>query len=118
MYNADSEVRMRFLNLILIATMSSMLASCSAKNDPSPGSSQVVSEPKALSTVQREREPAPPKDAQWTIYCLSVSGINHVAQTNQLKADLMRTTSLRGWYVVHQEDHSVLYYGYYRTFKD
>src|SRR5256885_1836266 len=65
-----------------------------------------------------EREPAPPKDAQWTIYCLSVSGINHVAQTNQLKADVMRTTSLRGWYVVHQEDHSVLYYGYYRSFKD
>src|SRR5438046_9540243 len=59
--------------------------------------------------------PIPPKDAQWTIYCIPISGINHVAQATQIKQDLLKLApNLPDWYVIHGETESVLYYGFYR----
>jgi hypothetical protein len=62
--------------------------------------------------------PTIPKGAQWTLFCLTIPGDNHVAQANQLKTDLLKTTPMKDWYVVHQESESILCYGYYRSFRD
>jgi hypothetical protein len=61
---------------------------------------------------------APPADAQWTIYCQAVAGPDHVARANALKEQLIEVTHLKPWHVIHQEDQSVLYYGYYKTIND
>src|SRR5438094_262375 len=34
---------------------------------------------------------APPKDAQWTIYCVAIPGDNHVAAADQLKNELLKS---------------------------
>lgn len=57
---------------------------------------------------------APPAGAQWTIYCLEVGGPGHVDQMNQLKSQLIQQTKMPAWYVLHEQERSTLYYGYYR----
>jgi hypothetical protein len=57
--------------------------------------------------------PVPPPGAQWTIFCGSFSGPDHVLVANQAKQDLIRQSHLNGWYLVHHADESILYYGYY-----
>ena len=57
--------------------------------------------------------PVPPPGAQWTIFCGSFRGPDHVLLANQAKTDLLRQTHLNGWYLVHHADESILYYGYY-----
>lgn len=60
--------------------------------------------------------PVPPPDAQWTIYCKTYSGPDHIvvakAMRDQLRA---RDRSMPDWYVVHGEGESTLYYGFYRV---
>ena len=51
-----------------------------------------------------------PKDAQWTLYCRVVPGPDHVTRANAYKEDLIHNTSMKDWYVIHEEDRSVLYY--------
>jgi hypothetical protein len=104
---------MRLIFWLTASIVPFLLISCAAKPEAGAQAQASASADKTASA-----SPAPPKDAQWTIYCVSLKGATHVEQMNQLKADLMRTTGLRGWYVVHLEDHSALYYGYYRSFKD
>lgn len=63
--------------------------------------------------------PAPPPGAQWTIYCQTISGPDHVARANRYKEQLaLATPELRDWYVIHQDGQSTLYYGFYRSFDD
>ena len=70
------------------------------------------------------RKPAPPAkdannhqtpapDAQWTIYCTSLSGPTHVEQAKNLKEWLMKNSQLRGWYVIHGDRESTIYHGFY-----
>jgi hypothetical protein len=61
---------------------------------------------------------APPPDAQWTIHCYVVTAVDHVAQARRLKDHLAKNTPLRDWYVVHGEQSSTLYHGYYRSIND
>jgi hypothetical protein len=62
--------------------------------------------------------PLPPKDARYTLFCESIPGPDHVHQANYLKSQLLKGTTLKDWYVVHSEQESTLYYGYYRTYND
>lgn len=63
--------------------------------------------------------PLPPEGAQWTIYCQTVSGPEHVNRANRYKEALVQATpDLRDWYVIHQDGQSTLYYGFYRSFDD
>jgi hypothetical protein len=70
---------------------------------------------------QPERKPAPKeivipdKDAKWTIFCTSVDGPAHIEQAKQLKAQLVAATKSSKWYIVHEDDKSSIYYGFYRT---
>jgi hypothetical protein len=63
-------------------------------------------------------EGVPPKDAQWTLYCRAVGGIDHVERAKQAKAELVRQTGLKDWYVIHSDAESVIYFGFYRSFND
>lgn len=56
--------------------------------------------------------------AQWTIYCQTIMGDDHVARANRVKEQLISVTKLKDWYVVHQDGQSLLYYGMYKTFND
>ena len=57
----------------------------------------------------------PPADAQYTISCYAISGPNHVELANAMKANLIKQTPLKDWYVIHEETQSVLYHGFYRS---
>ena len=59
--------------------------------------------------------PAAPAGAQYTVFCLSVPGEGHVMQATRLRDQLVRSTGMRDWYVVHGAEESTLYYGYYRS---
>jgi hypothetical protein len=56
-----------------------------------------------------------PKDAKWTIFCTVVGGPAHSEQARQLKARLAEVTHSSKWYVVHDDEKSTIYYGFYRT---
>ena len=58
--------------------------------------------------------PAVPKDAQYTLVCRVFSDDTHVQLARQAQQQLHDATSLKKWYVVHSNDHSTLYYGFYR----
>jgi hypothetical protein len=62
--------------------------------------------------------PAAPKGAQFTIFCGRVQGDAHVERASKIKGDLISSTGLRDFYVLHEDGQSLLYYGYYRTFND
>ena len=57
--------------------------------------------------------PIPPADAQWTIACDTVDGATHVAQAAVMKQRLIEETHMPDWYVVHGENKSDIFYGYY-----
>jgi hypothetical protein len=57
----------------------------------------------------------PPADAQWTIICEVFDGPNHQAQARAAKDYWLQHINMPGFYIVHEEDHSTLYYGYYRS---
>jgi hypothetical protein len=61
---------------------------------------------------------APPADAQFTLYCTHIPGANHVIVATALRDDLVQKTGMRGWHIVHANDQSTIYFGYYRTFDD
>lgn len=61
---------------------------------------------------------APPRDARFTIYCALISGPEHVRRAKELRDEMMASSGLSGWYVVHQDNGSILYHGFYRAFND
>ena len=62
--------------------------------------------------------PLAPKEAQWTIYCATLGGPDHMATAKALKKSLIQRTGMREWYLVHEAGQSRLYYGYYRSIGD
>jgi len=116
----------------MVCSLAILTGGC-AKNNPSASSSPNTMDrvspksaeqatqgaaiaPAGQSTV--DDSPIPPKDAQWTILCESITGPNHLALSKRRKAELIAATGMSDWYVIHAEDQSTLYYGYYRTFND
>src|SRR5206468_11080316 len=77
-----------------------------------PSSARQMSNAAGTTAADPNAGPNIPKGAQWTLYCLTIGGDTHVAQANRLKADLLKTTTLRDWYVIHQDNESILCYGY------
>ncbi|MGA2229873.1 MAG: hypothetical protein ABSH22_03015 [Tepidisphaeraceae bacterium] len=59
-----------------------------------------------------------PAGAQWTLFCLTIDGATHVPDSERLKAQLIAKTHSRDWYVLHGENQSTLYYGFYKTYDD
>jgi len=59
-----------------------------------------------------------PDGAVYSIYCMTIDTPTHVMDADRLKEQLIRKTGLHDWYVVHSQDNSKLYYGFYKTFDD
>jgi hypothetical protein len=116
------------------------VASCS-ENNPPPAQSQTdlsgaraarnqnLPAPSHVSAAQpagqkpgvrnhADDSPTPPLDAQWTIYCDSVTGIGHIENAGILRSRLVALTGLHDWYVIHGDKESSLYYGFYRSIED
>jgi hypothetical protein len=71
-----------------------------------------------LSNQPTEKPPVEPAiqipvDARWSLYCASVSGPDRFARIAQLKASLIERSGMKDWYVVHNEQDSTLFYGFY-----
>jgi hypothetical protein len=109
------------------------LASCGSSNsqpqsmpDSKPQSPSDKPPPKAPANVPQMRTqggpsdvaPAPPKDAVYTIFCARLDGDMHVQRANRIKQELIDTTKMKDWYVIHENAQSLLYYGYYRVIND
>jgi hypothetical protein len=62
--------------------------------------------------------PLPPSNAQWTIACDSIEGPAHVAESAMLKQQLIQTSKMPDWYVIHTDTKSDIYYGYYGSIED
>jgi hypothetical protein len=77
------------------------------------GATAVASDAKAPAAGRQG--PSIPAGAEWTIYCTSIPGTTHVMQATQLRDQLVRSTGLRDWYVIHGENDSTLYYGFYKS---
>ncbi len=56
-----------------------------------------------------------PPGAHWTILCAEIGGPGHGERAKRLKDDLAATTHLTKWYVVHEDDKSLIYYGFYKS---
>ena len=61
------------------------------------------------------KAPAIPAGAEWTIHCTAIPGAGHVVQSTQLRDQLARSTGMRDWYVIHGDNESTLYYGFYKS---
>jgi hypothetical protein len=62
-----------------------------------------------------QQGPSIPAGAEWTIYCTSIPGAAHVMQATQLRDQLVKSTGMRDWYVIHGDTESTLYYGFYKS---
>src|SRR5688572_5236392 len=100
----------RALHLLLILSVVSALSSCMEKSPPPPDStatgtieSAAPRRSEAAGSSKASGKVVPPKDAQWTILCYTVSGPAHVEQAIQLKSNLLQTTQLKQWHVIHGE---------------
>jgi hypothetical protein len=56
----------------------------------------------------------PPSDARYTIFITALDGPDHVVRAKSLREQLKASTQDNKWYIVHAEDKSTIYYGFYR----
>ncbi len=90
--------------------------------DLAPGKSRdtsaVASASDASLDSKRTETPKYPKNAQWTIRCRSIAGSGHIERSMQLKESVAAGTKLKNWHLLHQEDESLLLYGFYGPIDD
>ena len=94
-----------------------LLAGCASKDAP-PKALQVVTKEEGVklkkSGAAIESDAIQPVDAQWSIACRQFGGPNHVELAKISKQQVAAGTGLSGFYVVHEEGISTLYYGFYQ----
>jgi hypothetical protein len=61
---------------------------------------------------------APPAGARFTVFCAAISGPSHSDEATRLRDEVIEVTHWKDWYVIHQEQESDLYYGYFRSVND
>lgn len=97
----------------------SLVAGCSSTPSAPPKAMEVVEKPQGVqqqkSGVAVESDVIQPVDARWTLVCQRYGGVNHVERAKIAKQQAAQVTAMKGFYVVHEEDMSTLYYGFYRV---
>jgi hypothetical protein len=63
----------------------------------------------------RAEADVPPVGARFQLFCDAIQGPNHVLRAAQRKAQLIQLTGDNGWHIIHADDQSTIYYGYYRS---
>jgi hypothetical protein len=82
------------------------------------GSGPIGSPSQVVAPVIKSDMPAPPDGANYTLQCMTFTGPSHTVDSMRAKAMMIQRTNSRDWYIVHEEDQSTLYYGFYKTFDD
>jgi hypothetical protein len=106
---------------LLLTGLLVTLASCSSSNGDPAQTEHSKYFPVSVSGAHPPGVPpvsdqsAIPKGAQYTLFCTFIQTPLHVEQSNQLRKELIASTGMHDWYVVHQSDRSSIYYGYYRS---
>ena len=94
-----------------------LLAGCASKDAP-PKELKVVTKEEGVklkkSGAAMEADAIQPADAQWSIACRQFAGPNHVELAKVSKQQVAAGTGLSGFYVVHEDAISTLYFGFYR----
>jgi hypothetical protein len=112
-------IRRLFSGLILAAT-ATLAVSC-APDHPAGDNTQtsaMSASPSGRSTATLRASadmPAVPRGALYTIYCTAVSGPGHIEESRLMRQSLVSGTKMKDWYIVHGNDKSTLYYGFYRS---
>ena len=76
-------------------------------------SAEVKNAEQAMKNQPVDDSPVPPADATWTIICATFKGSGHVEQAKVFKQMIVAKTGWKAFYLVHSDDVSTLYYGYY-----
>src|SRR3954469_21725660 len=114
---------------VVVALALSLGAASCAKQAPADSSRQAQLEktgaadakPQAAKSstgaTAPQAPPAPsiPAGAEWTILCTTVPSTMHIQQSTQLRDQLIKSTGMRDWYVVHGANDSTLYYGFFKS---
>jgi len=103
---------LRLRNCTIVLALSLVVAAASIAARPKPAAKSDAP------TQDANGQLVPPSDAQWTLYCAALEGPNHIQMANDAKAQLLKLTGLKDFYVIHQEGQSVIYYGFYRSISD
>jgi len=116
---------MRCWIAILVAVL---VGGCGGGSQTSPNAAARNDRPLSVDKPQQAVKPSAqnstaggfnaPQGAQFTIFCQAIAGPDHVERANRVKETLLAGTTMRDWYVIHQDGQSALYYGYYRSFDD
>jgi hypothetical protein len=97
------------------------------KQTQSSDSSPALTTPAAATASPADSSPgssaardvvAPPAGARYTVFCTAISGPNHADEATRMRDEVIGVTHWKDWYVVHQEQESDLYYGYFRSVND
>src|SRR5437762_2453625 len=99
--------------------------SCASSNSTVPQEERTTLVSKPAPVKQGETKgtvsvpgPTIPKDAQWTILCATITGLDHAGQARTARTNLISSTKMPDWYTVSGEGQTTLYYGFYRSIND
>jgi len=56
-----------------------------------------------------------PEGARWTIFCYAVKSPTHVHDAQAMRDQLNRSSGRADWYVIHGQDASNVYFGFYKA---
>lgn len=85
---------------------------------PATGAAAAAGAGSTVAGYDLSEMPAAPKDAQWTLFCTKIGGPGHVERAKDAKGQLIKSTGMKDWYVIHGADESSIYYGFFRTIDD
>jgi hypothetical protein len=80
-----------------------------------PGASAVAVGGRGGTAAAAEPAVQIPQGARWTLYCAALAGPDRFSRMTQMKAYLLAKSPFKDWYVVHNEQNSTLFYGFYNS---
>src|SRR5688500_12986828 len=101
--------------LVSVAGFALAVEGC-AKDQPASVASEKAGSTIANSSASPPKSAEIPKyakNAQWTIRCRAIAGPGHIERSMTLKESVAAGTKLKNWHLLHQEEESLLFYGFY-----
>jgi hypothetical protein len=103
-------------HLAISLTALTLIVGCASKQ-AAPKAMQVVTKEEGVQLTKSgqavESDAVQPADAAWSIACKQFGGQNHVESAKLTKQHMAQLTGMKGFYVVHEDAVSTLYYGFY-----
>ncbi len=111
------EMAMKWVAVSMIVSGFLLLAGCGGPPGTTGASATGSGAlPPAAGTAAAANDGAiPPPDARWTIVCTQIKGTGHVEHAKVYKQQIIALTGLKGFYLVHEDDVSTLYFGFYKS---